>query len=137
MTIKTTKQILEIPECYKVSKTIQQSTYLVNGVLKPWNGVASDVFSTISSTPEYQKTLLGTVPQLGETEAIEALDAACDAYDRGKGLWPTMKVSDRIACMEKFVGQMKTKREEVVKLLMWEIGKTLTDSQKEFDIHDH
>ncbi len=44
-----------------------------------------------------------------------------------------MKVVDRIACMEKFVEQMKTKREEVVKLLMWEIGKTLPDSEKEFD----
>ena len=44
-----------------------------------------------------------------------------------------MKVVDRIACMEKFVEQMKTKRDEVVKLLMWEIGKTLPDSQKEFD----
>ena len=28
---------------------------------------------------------------------------------------------------------MKTKREEIVKLLMWEIGKTLPDSEKEFD----
>ena len=133
MTMKTTKQTPKIPVTYRISETIQQSTYLVNGVLKPWNGATSDIFSTISSTPEYQKTYLGTIPQLGETEAIEALDAACDAYDRGKGLWPTMKVVDRIACMEKFVAQMKTKREEVVKLLMWEIGKTLTDSQKEFD----
>ena len=133
MTMKTTKQTPKIPVTYRISETIQQSTYLVNGELKPWNGATSDIFSTISSTPEYQKTYLGTIPQLGETEAIEALDAACDAYDRGKGLWPTMKVVDRIACMEKFVSQMKTKREEVVKLLMWEIGKTLTDSQKEFD----
>tara|TARA_B110000090_G_scaffold84023_1_gene95590 strand:- start:1737 stop:3026 length:1290 start_codon:yes stop_codon:yes gene_type:complete len=28
---------------------------------------------------------------------------------------------------------MKTKRDEIVKLLMWEIGKTLPDSEKEFD----
>jgi len=35
--------------------------------------------------------------------------------------------------MEQFVSQMKTKREEVVKLLMWEIGKSLPDSEKEFD----
>ncbi|NNE02596.1 MAG: NADP-dependent glyceraldehyde-3-phosphate dehydrogenase, partial [Eudoraea sp.] len=40
---------------------------------------------------------------------------------------------DRIECMEKFVDQMKTKREEIVTLLMWEIGKSLPDSQKEFD----
>jgi len=44
-----------------------------------------------------------------------------------------MKVIDRIACMEKFVAQMKTKRDEIVKLLMWEIGKNLPDSEKEFD----
>jgi glyceraldehyde-3-phosphate dehydrogenase (NADP+) len=51
----------------------------------------------------------------------------------GQGLWPTMKVADRIKCMENFVTQMKATREEVVKFLMWEIGKSLGDSQKEFD----
>ena len=66
-------------------------------------------------------------------QANEALDSACNAFDRGKGLWPTMKVVDRIACMDKFVTQMKTKREEIVNLIMWEIGKTLPDSLKEFD----
>ncbi|MDC1327590.1 NADP-dependent glyceraldehyde-3-phosphate dehydrogenase, partial [Ulvibacter sp.] len=50
-----------------------------------------------------------------------------------QGQWPTMKVVDRIACMENFVTQMKTKRAEIVKLLMWEIGKNLPDSEKEFD----
>ncbi len=64
---------------------------------------------------------------------MEALNAAVEAYDRGKGIWPTMHVKDRIECMEKFVGQMETKRDEIVKLLMWEIGKSLPDSQKEFD----
>ncbi len=77
--------------------------------------------------------MLGTIPQLGEKEALEVLESACLAFDKGQGLWPTMKVVDRIACMEKFVKQMKTKREEIVKLLMWEIGKNLPDSQKEFD----
>jgi glyceraldehyde-3-phosphate dehydrogenase (NADP+) len=70
---------------------------------------------------------------LGEKEALEALNSAVDAYNRGQGLWPTMKVEDRISCMKTFVEQMKTKREEVVKLLMWEIGKNLPDSEKEFD----
>lgn len=122
-----------IPKDYEITETIQQSTYLVNGELKEWTGDTAEVFSTISSTEEYQPTLLGTIPQLGKEEALEALDAACNAFNKGKGLWPTMKVADRIACLETFVEQMKTKREEVVKLLMWEIGKTLADSRKEFD----
>lgn len=123
----------EIPNEFKIDVLVHQNTYLVNGELKEWNGKKSNVFSTISSTKEYQPTLLGTVPDLGEEEALEALKSAEKAYDRGQGLWPTMKVESRIAAMEKFVSQMKTKREKVVKLLMWEIGKSLPDSQKEFD----
>lgn len=123
----------EIPNDYKITSLISQDTYLVSGQLKKWSGDTADVYSTISSTKDYKPTLLGTIPNLGEKEAIEALESACLAYGKGQGLWPTMKVVDRIACMEKFVEQMKTKREEVVKLLMWEIGKNLSDSQKEFD----
>lgn len=124
---------MNIPEQYQIKNILNQKTYLVNGELKPWTGETSEVYSTISSTKDYKPTLLGTIPTLGENEALEALDSAVSAYKKGQGLWPTMKVIDRIACMEKFVEQMKTKREEVVKLLMWEIGKNLPDSEKEFD----
>ena len=91
------------------------------------------MLSTISSTRDYAPTLLGTVPDMGETEALEALDSALGAYGKGQGVWPTMKVKDRIACMQDFVKKMQGKREEVVKLLMWEIGKSMADSYKEFD----
>lgn len=123
----------EIPNQYKITSLLHQKSYLVSGELKAWNGDTSEVYSTISSTDSYKPTLLGTVPDLVEDEANEALASALSAYDRGQGLWPTMKVEARIKCMEKFVKQMKTKREEVVKLLMWEIGKNLPDSEKEFD----
>ncbi|MFD0989198.1 NADP-dependent glyceraldehyde-3-phosphate dehydrogenase [Mariniflexile jejuense] len=123
----------EIPNEYKITSLLHQKTYLVDGELKTWNGKTTEVYSTISSTENYKPTVLGTIPELGEQEAIEALNSALNAYDNGQGLWPTMKVADRIACMETFVKQMKTKREDVVKLLMWEIGKNLPDSQKEFD----
>jgi glyceraldehyde-3-phosphate dehydrogenase (NADP+) len=126
-------QFSKIPEAYKITSPYNQDTYLVSGELKKWKGDTKDVFSTISSTLEYKPTFLGTVPNLGETEALEALESACKAYNKGQGIWPTMKVRDRIACMEKFVEQMKPKRDEVVKFLMWEIGKSLSDSQKEFD----
>lgn len=109
---------MKIPELYKINELLHQKTYLVDGELKTWNGETAEVHSTISSTEKYKPTLLGTVPQLGKKEALSALESATKAYDKGQGLWPTMKVVDRIASMEKFVEQMKTKREEVVKLLM-------------------
>ncbi len=121
-----TVEFTEIPEQFQIKNLVEQNTYLVEGSLIPWRGESSKVYSTISSTEEYQPTLLGTIPTLGKKEALRALDAAVLAYNKGQGLWPTMKVVDRIACMEKFVEQMKTKRDEVVKLFMWEIGKNLT-----------
>ena len=123
----------EIPNAYKITSLLHQKTYLVGGELKEWKGKTSEVYSTISSTKEYKPTLLGTIPSLTADEGLEALNAAYRAYDKGQGLWPTMRVADRIECMEEFAEQMKTKRDEVVKLLMWEIGKALPDSEKEFD----
>ncbi|NKI25177.1 NADP-dependent glyceraldehyde-3-phosphate dehydrogenase [Arenibacter sp. 6A1] len=123
----------DIAEEYKITSLIHQKSYLVNGVLKPWEGKSTEVYSTISSTEEYAPTLLGSIPDMGEEEALGALDAALLAYNKGQGAWPTMRVNERIECMEIFVKKMKTKREEIVKLLMWEIGKSLPDSQKEFD----
>tara|TARA_B100000768_G_C11284947_1_gene381770 strand:+ start:8452 stop:10038 length:1587 start_codon:yes stop_codon:yes gene_type:complete len=122
-----------IPEPFKINSLVEQKTYLVNGEIKEWSGKMTEVYSTISSTENYQPTLLGSVPELTKNEALEALDAASNAYNNGQGDWPTMKVGDRIACMEKFAEQMKTKRDAIVKYLMWEIGKNLADSEKEFD----
>ena len=123
----------KIPDQYKIKNEIVLNKFLVNGELVNWNGDLSPVYSTISSSKKYNPTKLGEIPSLGKKEAILALDSACDAFDNGKGMWPTMKVLDRIKAMEKFVVEMKTKRDVIVNLLMWEIGKNLNDSKKEFD----
>lgn len=122
-----------IPTEFQITSVLHQDTYLVNGDMKKWKGEFTSVFSTISSTEDYKPTLLGTIPAMGELEGNEAIDAASRAYNNGQGLWPTMKVTERIRCMENFVSQMKATRNEVVKYLMWEIGKSLGDSEKEFD----
>jgi glyceraldehyde-3-phosphate dehydrogenase (NADP+) len=122
-----------IPTEYQITKPLIQDTYLIGGELKKWEGETSNVYSTISSTKDFAPTFLGTIPFMTEVQAMEAVDAADKAYANGQGIWPTMKVADRIKCMESFVYQMKNTRSEVVKLLMWEIGKSLPDSEKEFD----
>jgi glyceraldehyde-3-phosphate dehydrogenase (NADP+) len=130
---KRTEVMNTIPQEFQITKPLIQDTYLVNGELKKWSGKTISVYSTISSTEKYEPTLLGSTPVMGETEALEVAESARAAFNNGQGLWPTMKVADRIKCMETFVAKMKDTRTEVVKLLMWEIGKTLGDSEKEFD----
>src|SRR5690606_7531601 len=112
---------------------LNQETYLINGELIKWNGEMKEVYSTISTTDVYKPTLLGTVPNMDEKAALAVLNSAVKAYDKGKGEWPTMTVEDRIACTTKCVTRMQNHREKVVKFLMWEIGKNLPDSEKEFD----
>ena len=75
----------DIPKEFKIDALVHQNTYLIDGELKEWKGKKANVFSTISSTKEYQPTLLGTVPDLGEEEGLEALKSAEKAYDRGQG----------------------------------------------------
>ncbi|MBN1312994.1 MAG: NADP-dependent glyceraldehyde-3-phosphate dehydrogenase, partial [Anaerolineae bacterium] len=64
---------------------------------------------------------------------LEMLDAAERAYDHGNGGWPTLPVEGRIERVLDFAYRMKQKKEEVVKILMWEIGKSYQDSEREFD----
>lgn len=124
-----------IPEAYRISETIEQREYLLNGEMKTWTGNLNPVMSPVfvKENGTYKQKLIGSTPLLTSTEALEALDAAVKAYDLGQGLWPTMSVTDRIEHVEKFLAAMREQRTAVVKLLMWEIGKTLKDSEKEFD----
>ena len=78
-------------------------------------------------------TLLGSVPDLPAEEGIRALESACDAYDHGRGVWPSSSAAARIEAMEKFISLIEPKRDQIAELLMWEIGKKRSDAQKEFD----
>ena len=80
-----------------------------------------------------RRPIIGQVPAMDEETAMAALNAAVRAWDYGRGPWPTMSVASRIAAVETFAAEMFRVREEVVKLLMWEIGKSFDDSGKEFD----
>ena len=125
----------DIPAEYNYGEPVHQKEYLVNGEIKIWNGNVQEIYSPVcvQGANGTEKKLLGSTPLLTEKEAHEALNAAIEAYKNGTGVWPTMKVEERIHAMENFVRSMKSKRTEVVKTLMWEIGKTIKDSEKEFD----
>ncbi|MCL4639401.1 MULTISPECIES: NADP-dependent glyceraldehyde-3-phosphate dehydrogenase [Olivibacter] len=126
----------EIPEEFAIHEELHQREYLCDGEMRSWTGPVSEVYSPIC-VPDAQGTLqrkfIGTYPICTDKEALEALDAAVNAYDNGRGEWPTMSIDNRIKCLQKFVFKMNEQRSLVVKLIMWEIGKSHTDAAKEFD----
>ncbi len=125
----------EIPEEFRLTDEVHQREYLSNGKMHSWSGEVHEVLSPICiKTPGgLKRKVIGTYPLCNEAEAAEALKAAVTAYNNGRGEWPTMSVADRITCVEKFTHRIIEKKNEVVKLLMWEIGKSHADSVKEFD----
>jgi glyceraldehyde-3-phosphate dehydrogenase (NADP+) len=126
----------EIPAEHRLGAPLHQRCTLVNGELKNWSGPTQPVVSPMrirGDAGELTPVVLGSIPHGGIAEAEEALAAAFAAYDSGRGIWPTMTVAERIGCMQNFTKQMVACRSEVVRLLMWEIGKSFADSEKEFD----
>ncbi|MCZ8353236.1 MAG: NADP-dependent glyceraldehyde-3-phosphate dehydrogenase [Cyclobacteriaceae bacterium] len=124
-----------IPKSFQLHEKIDQREYLINGELISWQGDLSPVLSPvcINTGNGYEQKVIGATPLLTKKEALQALDSAVQAYDKGHGVWPSFTVAERIEHVEKFLMRMREKRAEVVNLLMWEIGKSLKDSEKEFD----
>jgi len=129
-------KLADIPDQFVLKAPLVQTTYLVNGEIKTWNRPSQEVLSPVFVEDEQGNLApapIGSYPLIGEAEALQALDAAVQAYNHGRGEWPTQSVSQRIEAVEKFTRLMIEVKEEVVKLLMWEIGKSYADSTKEFD----
>ncbi|UPK86367.1 NADP-dependent glyceraldehyde-3-phosphate dehydrogenase [Pseudomonas sp. A2] len=125
----------DIPETWRLEAPLEQRDYLVNGELRRWDGPLATVRSPVwlKEGDDEHQVVLGSAPLLDADTALTALDAAVQAYDKGRGAWPNMRVAERIQHVETFLARMREQRQAVVKLLMWEIGKNLKDSEKEFD----
>lgn len=127
--------VSSVPEPVRVPCYRAGAKYLIDGAVRDWDGPVEEVKSPvcIDSGRGPQPYPLGRYPLMTAEVARAALDAAHRAYDHGRGAWPTMSVAERVRHVEAFVPRMEAVRDEVVRLLMWEIGKTLPDARKEFD----
>lgn len=125
----------QIPTDFILHEEIHQTEYLSNGEMKKWSGDTHKVYSPIciKNGNLLERKLIGTYPVCTYKEAEDSLNAAVKAYNNGRGIWPTMSVADRIQCVEQFTYKMLEQKDIVVKLIMWEIGKSYADSVKEFD----
>jgi glyceraldehyde-3-phosphate dehydrogenase (NADP+) len=124
-----------VPEKFRLKRLVIQKEYLSNGDLHTWDGPVQEVISPVwlGGRSGLSQKVIGSYPLLTGNESLEALDAAVRAYNNGRGHWPKMPVCERIKHIENFAERMREKKEEIVILLMWEIGKSYEESEKEFD----
>jgi glyceraldehyde-3-phosphate dehydrogenase (NADP+) len=76
---------------------------------------------------------IGKMPQMTEQQALQILEAAKQAYKGGAGIWPQTALSERRQAIQAFLRHLQTQREEIIQVLMWEIGKNQVDATAEFD----
>ena len=125
-----------IPEAARCDGAPWSMRWLCDGEVRTWTGEGADVRSPVclrAADGSLTRAVIGRLPMVSAEAALQALDAAKRAWNRGRGAWPTMRTAKRVAVLEKFASGMVARREEVVRLLMWEIGKTRKDSETEFD----
>ena len=94
---------------------IHGNTYLMDGEIREWNGAFTPVKSPIydQSKPN-EPIIIGDYPAMDEATAVEAVNCAHRAFNHGRGVWPTLHVSERIKAVEKFTAALKSVRNEIV-----------------------
>lgn len=123
----------DIPEEFR-PPVLELRSYLA-GALREWEGAQHPIFSPIplreGALPVYPR--LGSQPDLGEEQAIEALRSAAAAFDFGDGIWPSLPLEQRAARVRAFVEAVRPLRHAVALHIMWEVGKVFTEALNEFD----
>lgn len=126
----------KVPAEHEVGVYADGTSYLVGGEVRRWTGATEAVHSVVC---ERTGDLLGDRRVIGETAAmtadaaLEALDAAAGAWDLGRGAWPRATVEERLSAIRAFVEAIRPLREQVARLLMWEVGKAWPSALGEFD----
>ncbi|GKY96744.1 hypothetical protein MPSEU_000633900 [Mayamaea pseudoterrestris] len=76
---------------------------------------------------------IGRLPQFTKEQSLHVLQDSVEAWKHGAGVWPQMTLQQRIESIQIYLEELSKKREDIVNVLMWEIGKNRVDAEAEFD----
>jgi len=126
----------DVPERWDLRDAPGADRYLVAGEVRRWEGPRTPVLSVYCEPgPDgaLHRRELAQAAALDGATGRAALDAAVAAWDLGRGPWPTAPLRERVQRLRAFAEAARGKRDEVVRLLMWEVGKSHADAAREFD----
>lgn len=125
----------EIPSSVEVPKI--QGRVLLDGKIVHTGFKTKKILSPCSFRSDSDDSLifpeLGVTPQVSPELFMSAIDAASKAWAKGRGEWPRARMEERVGAIASLKEKILQKREVICRLLMWEIAKTWTDAQAEFD----
>lgn len=111
---------------------VKGNQYLLNGEIREFTKSTDPVCSVIT-TQDGQQVNLTTFGRCDKEIALEALDVAHRAFDKGRGQWPRMSMEERAKRMSAFLEDFKKIKDQLVELLMWDICKSRKDAVDEVE----
>ena len=85
------------------------------------------------ATQQLQPAVIGKMPQFSTQDALAVLHHSVAAWKGGMGIWPQMSLQERIQAIQRFFQELSARKQEMVDILMWEIGKNEADATGEID----
>jgi glyceraldehyde-3-phosphate dehydrogenase (NADP+) len=76
---------------------------------------------------------IGEMPQMSTEQSLQILSDAKQGWNHGNGAWTQMTLAQRISAIQSFVSELQQSRDEIIHVLMYEIGKNYKDAASEFD----
>jgi glyceraldehyde-3-phosphate dehydrogenase (NADP+) len=106
------------------------NTYLLNGEIREFMESTEPIGSVIT-TQDGKQANLATFARCNKDIAVQALDAAYKAFDKGRGQWPRMSMDERAKRMVDFLEDFKKIKDQLTELLVWDICKSRKDATDE------
>ena len=125
----------EIPGKYRIESPICQDYYLVDGELRRWHGPLQEVLSPIwvKQGSALDPKMCRPIPQpLGRGGPGSPFRCGAGLRQRPRRLAHHVG-GGADPLRSRFTRALLEKREPIVRLLMWEIGKSLREAEREFD----
>jgi len=82
-----------------------------------------DISETEAIFNPADESIIGRAPLASNEQTDAAIDAARIAFDRG--IWPRMSIKERVVVMQRFLDYLRSKKAEIVQLIVVEAGSTL------------
>lgn len=118
---------------YQSKPFVDGAITFMNGKVEEWTREVDQVTSPMLNQDTGERIVIGKIPRMKETDALNVLESAKKAWNHGQGVWPQMKLTERIQVIENIIESLKEKRDEIINVLMWDICKNRVDAALEFD----
>jgi len=132
------------PSCTNITPPYVAPKTLINGIIKEIDGKDASLAAVhgccssnndkTSKDTKLSQEVIGHMPQFSTQQALDVLQSSIKSWDGGIGSWPQLSLKQRMEAIESVFKILKEeKRNDIINVLMWEIGKNYKDAASEFD----